>query len=492
MKIKKVKNLASLREQSWKSFSVKEEMRVNLIDKIKNGETLIPDIIGYEKTVFKQLIHALFSKHDVILLGLRGQGKTKIIRSLKNLLDEYVPIIEGSPLNEDPYFPILPKSVEMVKKYQGDTPIEWIHRDERYQEKLATPDVSISDLIGDIDPIKAAREKLDISNEEIIHWGLIPRTNRGIFAINELPDLQPRIQVGLFNILEENDLQIRGFPIRIKIDMFLAFSANPEDYTNRGSIVTPLKDRIGSQIMTHYPKTIGVSRKITESQIEEGQEAFEIPEVMKNIVEQVGFCARESEYVDHHSGVSARMTICAYQNLRSSVERRALISKDKPKAKARLMDLYAMVSSITGRVELIHEGDKEGQEKIATLLISEGIYREFIRIFPKIPKNKFDKKDSNHLKDPYSFIKDFFASGKEIILKEEMSQSTYETALKKIDGLSSFIKEQLLSKDKTAEDFIYMEMVLEALHYTQMISREVSESSVIFLDSYSKMMRGFT
>ncbi|MCU1230420.1 MAG: putative magnesium protoporphyrin chelatase, partial [Acidobacteria bacterium] len=318
--------LGELRAAGYHVRSVKDEMRENLLAKIARREPTFPGIHGYERTVIPALHNAVLSKHDVILLGLRGQAKTRLLRSLTQLLDEQIPVIEGCEINDSPFAPSCKRCRRLAAERGEELPIHWIGRDERYREKLATPDVTVADLIGDIDPIKAANQRLTYSDEEVIHYGIIPRTNRGIFAINELPDLAPRIQVALLNILEERDLQIRGFPIRIPMDVVLVFSANPEDYTSRGNIITPLKDRIDSQILTHYPQSIDVARHITEQEAwtERGAKTtIEIPLYVRDVIENVAFVARESELVDQSSGVSARLTIAAMELLQSNLERRA-------------------------------------------------------------------------------------------------------------------------------------------------------------------------
>lgn len=324
------RSLGALRQTGYRSRSIKDELRENLLVQIRGGKQRWLGIIGYDRTVIPQLENAILSKHDILLLGLRGQGKTRILRQLVSLCDEFIPVIKGSPLNEDPLRPVTKRYQRLAEEAGDDLEIDWLHRDDRYQEKLATPDVSVADLIGDLDPIKAVREKLDLSDEEVISWGIIPRTNRGIFAINELPDLQPRIQVALLNILEENDVQIRGFPIRVPLDIALAFTANPEDYTNRGNIITPLKDRIASQINTHYPQDRDTAKRITVQEAWTARAtSIEVPEILRDIIEQIAFEARQSEHVDQSSGVSARLTISAYENLLSNIERRAALTGDK-------------------------------------------------------------------------------------------------------------------------------------------------------------------
>ncbi len=327
-----IKTLGELKASGYQPKSIKEEIRQNLIAKLQKQETTFPGIVGYEDTVVPDVERALLSKHNILFLGLRGQAKTRMARQMIELLDEYIPCISGSDINDDPIDPVSRFAKEEIATHGDETPIRWIHRSERYGEKLATPDVSVADLIGDIDPIKAANLKLSFADERVIHYGIIPRSNRGIFVINELPDLQARIQVALFNILEEGDVQIRGFKLRLPLDILFVFTANPEDYTNRGSIVTPLKDRIESQILTHYPKSLENALEITEQEAEvsdEQKEKVKVSDLVKRLIEQVAFEARGSELVDKKSGVSARLTISAYENAVSSAERRAIINNEK-------------------------------------------------------------------------------------------------------------------------------------------------------------------
>ena len=331
MKIKTIKNLGELKQSGYQSKSIKDELRDNLIENIKQKTTTFEGIHGYENTVIPELERAILSRHNINLLGLRGQAKTRLARMMVSLLDEYIPVILGSEVNDDPLNPISFYGQQVVSLEKDKTPIEWLHRSERFAEKLATPDVTVADIIGDVDPIKAANLKLSYADERVIHYGMIPRANRCIFVINELPDLQARIQVALFNILQEGDIQIRGFKLRLPLDMQFVFTANPEDYTNRGSIVTPLKDRIGSQILTHYPDSVDTARAITsqEARLDARQsESVYVPDLAKDVLEQISFEARESEYVDVKSGVSARMSITAFENLLSTAERRALIAGD--------------------------------------------------------------------------------------------------------------------------------------------------------------------
>ena len=324
-----IKTLIELKKSGYRPKSIKEEIRQNLIIKLKNQESTFPGIIGYEDSVIPDVERALLSKHNILFLGLRGQAKTRMARQMTGLLDEYIPAITGSDINDDPLNPVSQFAKDQIAQFGDETPIHWIHRSERYGEKLATPDVSVADLIGDIDPIKAANLKLSFADEKVIHYGIIPRSNRSIFVINELPDLQARIQVALFNILEEGDVQIRGFKLRLPLDILFVFTANPEDYTNRGSIVTPLKDRIESQILTHYPKTLEHALEITsqEAIISPDQKAkVKVSDLVKRLIEQVAFEARGSEFVDKKSGVSARLTISAFENAVSAAERRAIIN----------------------------------------------------------------------------------------------------------------------------------------------------------------------
>ena len=481
------KNLGELKQSGWQSRTVKEEMRQNLLARIKSGKPLFDGIVGYEQTVVPQLENAILSQHNFILLGLRGQAKSRIIRQLFTLLDEYIPVIPGTLLNEDPFNPISPRGKSRVRECGDSLPIEWLHRAERFHEKLATPDVSIADLIGDIDPIKAAREKLDISNEEVIHWGIIPRTNRGIFAINELPDLQPRIQVGLLNILEENDIQVRGFPLRVPLDMLLVFTANPEDYTNRGNIITPLKDRIDSQIITHYPRTIEEGKSITLSEITHKGVGIEIPDFIRDLIEEVSFQARSSEYVSQTSGVSARVSISAYENFLSNIERRALMNKDNDFF-PRMCDVYSIVPAITGKIELVYEGEQEGPVLVSYNLIGAAINSVFSKIFPK-PNKERSRPDRGEEANPYEPITDYFSSGKRLELSDQMPFNDYRKRLESVSGLREIVKKYFNSNNER-EQLLRMEFVLDALHQNNMISRELHDSVIHYSDVFSKMLSG--
>lgn len=385
-----IKTLGQLKASNYKSLAVKDELRKNLITQLQSNEAGFEGILGYDETVMPELQTAILSRHNILLLGLRGQAKTRIARLMVNLLDEYIPYVAGSEIFDDPLQPISWYAKHEISIHGDDTPISWQHRSERYTEKLATPDVTVADLIGDVDPIKAATLKLTYNDERVIHFGLIPRAHRSIFVINELPDLQARIQVALFNMLQEKDIQIRGFKLRLPLDVQFVFTANPEDYTNRGSIVTPLKDRIESQILTHYPKTIAISREITaqEAKITPAQkETVEVDGLVKDLVEQVAFEARQSEFIDQKSGVSARLTISAYENLISTAERRMLINKEK-NTFVRLSDLTGITPAITGKIELVYEGELEGPAKVAHTLIGKAIKSLFNRYFPDPEKAK--------------------------------------------------------------------------------------------------------
>jgi magnesium chelatase subunit I len=483
MNIEKIKTLGELKKAGYASRSVKEEMRENLVKILREKDKVFEGIQGYEDTVLPQIQTAILSRHNMILLGLRGQAKTRIARLMVQLLDEYMPIIEGSEINDDPLMPISKYAHDIIAEKGDSTPIAWVHRDERYTEKLATPDVSVADLIGDVDPIKAATLKLNYADERVIHFGLIPRSHRGIFVINELPDLQARIQVSLFNILQEGDLQIRGFKLRLPLDIQFIFTANPEDYTNRGSIVTPLKDRIDSQILTHYPKTIQISKGITsqEARLAEGQKKqIHTSELLKDLVEQVAMEARKSELVDQKSGVSARLTISALENLYSHAERRMLINNEK-QAFARIGDLYGILPSITGKVELVYEGELEGASGVAQMLIGKAIRTQFELIFPSPEKAKKSKK-----LNPFSRILSWFNEGNTLPLLSSETQIGYENMLKQVDGLADLVKEHFPKTEKS-EQFLLMEFVLHGLSEFSQLSRNGLDRGVEFKDLMSGM-----
>ena len=390
--IEKINTLGQLIQSGYQSKSIKDEVRDNLIGCLQNKENPFTGILGYEDTVIPDTERALLSRHNILFLGLRGQAKTRMARQMTDLLDEYIPVIMGSEVNDDPLKPLSKFAKDLIVEHGDDTPIHWLHRSERYGEKLATPDVSVADLIGDIDPIKAANLKLSFSDEKVIHYGIIPRSNRCIFVINELPDLQARIQVSLFNILQEGDIQIRGFKLRMNLDIQFIFTANPEDYTNRGSIITPLKDRIQSQIFTHYPLSNALGRAITKQEVKryKNQENIVVPELMEVLLEQVAIEARKSEYVDVKSGVSARLSITAYENVLSAVERRMLIN-GLTHDSARISDIYAAIPAIIGKIEMVYEGEQEGAVNVAKILIDEAIKSVGVTFYPDLENLGFKK-----------------------------------------------------------------------------------------------------
>lgn len=478
----KAKTLGELKESGWKSISVKEEIRRNLIKKIEQKEELFPGILGYNKTVLPQIQHAILSHHDLILLGLRGQAKTRILRLLVNFLDEYIPVVAGSEINDDPLNPLSKYAKELIEEKGDNTPIEWLHRSYRFGEKLATPDTTVADLIGDIDPIKAATRKLTLADQNVINFGLIPRTNRGIFVINELPDLQPRIQVALLNIMQERDIQIRGFNVRIPLDVAMAFSANPEDYTNRGNIITPLKDRIDSQIITHYPRELETGKHITSQEAwqERGNGiAIHIPELFREVIEKAAFEARESEYVDQKSGVSTRLTITAMEQVVSSAERRAIINGEN-ETSVRVADIYHMIPAITGKIELVYEGEQEGAISVAKHILGKAINKTFKAHFPD-PQGK-----SEDQKSEYKEITDWFADGNEVNISDTLSNKEYEKSLKSVKGLEQLVKKYVKNAPKKERD-IWMDFTLEALHQNSMLSKQDLDDETLYSDMLGSM-----
>lgn len=479
----KIKTLGELKASGYIPRSVKQELRDNLKMKLQEGENPFEGIWGYDDTVIPDLERAILSMHNINLLGLRGQAKTKIARKMIGLLDEYIPVIQGSELNDDPLKPISRHGKDMIEEHGDHTPVEWVHRSERYTEKLATPDVSVADLVGDVDPIKAASLKLNYSDERVIHYGLIPRSHRGIFVINELPDLQARIQVALFNILQEGDIQIRGFKLRLPLDIQFVFTANPEDYTNRGSIVTPLKDRIDSQIITHYPKSIEIGRKITEQEArkKEDQEGrIVVNDLCRDLIEQIAIEARHSEYVDEKSGVSARLTISAFENLKSAAERRTLINHEKV-THLRLSDFSGVLPAITGKVELVYEGEQEGPGIVANDLVGKAIRTQFVQYFPD-PDKERKKKDSN----PYKKIIEWFGEGHEVDILHDLPQDKYEKTLKGIPGLAELVNKYHQNADKEFKIFL-MEFALHGLAEYSMLSKKQINLGLTFKDLLSSM-----
>ena len=476
------KTLGELKRSGYKTKSIKEELRSNLIQKLKLKQPVFSGIWGYEETVIPDLERAILAGHDINLLGLRGQAKTRLARLMVTLLDEYVPVIEGSELNDDPLQPLSRYGRDKIQELGDDTPVTWLYREERYLEKLATPDVSVADLVGDVDPIKAATLKLPYSDERVIHFGLIPRSNRCIFVINELPDLQARIQVSLFNILQEGDIQIRGFKLRLPLDIQFVFTANPEDYTNRGSIVTPLKDRIDSQIITHYPKTLEIGKRITqqEARLKPEQKIIAANEIAKDLVEQIAFEARKSEYVDAKSGVSARLTISAYENLIAAAERRSIINNEKI-AFARISDFVGVIPAITGKFELVYEGEQEGPNIVAQNLVGKAIRAQFLNYFPD--PDKFRKQKE---KSPYKKISDWFGDGNSVDLLHDMPQGEFEKRLKSVPGLAELIEEFHKGQDSATKLFL-MEFALHGLAEFSLISKHNLTAGLQFKDLLSGM-----
>ena len=459
----------NLKKSGYRPRSVKDEVRANLIAALREGRDLFPGILGYEKSVLPQLKHALLGRHDFILLGLRGQAKSRLIRMLPALLDEYVPFVEGSELHDSPFSPISKYARETVARMGDETPIAWLPRSARYGEKLATPDTTIADLIGDIDPIKAANQRLTYADEEVIHFGIIPRTNRGIFCINELPDLAPRIQVGLLNIMEEQDIQIRGFNVRFPLDVLMVFTANPEDYTNRGAIITPLKDRIDAQILTHYPKSIEIGVAVTQQEAwqERGDVAVQIPYYMREIVEQTAFEARASEYIDQKSGVSARMTRAGLESLISAAERRALLAGEH-ETTLRPSDLVFLEPAITGKVELVYEGEQTGAAGVAQLVVGKAVRSVFARYFP-------DPTDRKRGRAAYQKVLDWFSKGGTVVLRPDLPFVEYAQALDKVDGLAEVAKKHM-GFASPQEKAAAMEFVLEGLHQHSLVGKDDVET----------------
>ena len=485
MDYQKIKTLADLKKAKYKPKSIKDELRENLIYNIQNKINVFQGVHGYEKSVIPELERAILSRHNINFLGLRGQAKTRIARLMVNLLDEYIPYIEGSEIYDDPITPISRASIELTKKMGDDTPISWLHRHERFAEKLATPDVTVADLIGDIDPIKAANLKLSYADDRVIHYGMIPRANRCIFVINELPDLQARIQVSLFNILQEGDVQIRGFKLRLELDMQFIFTANPEDYTNRGSIVTPLKDRIGSQIITHYPKDIATAKKITAQEIKatiSQKENIYLPSLAADLLEEISFEARKSEYIDEKSGVSARLSISALENLLSSAEQR-LLRNNESKTSVRLSDFSSIIPAITGKVELVYEGEQEGAEFVANKLIDSAIKTLFEKNFPKI-----EKLEKQGAKNPYDDLITWFFNESKFEILNGISEKQYQKKLLSIEPLNKLLKEY--HPEALKEDIYFLnEFVLWGLVQFKKLSKVEYSEGVEIQDPYGDYIK---
>jgi magnesium chelatase subunit I len=483
------RTLGELKRSGWRSRSVRDELRENLAAAIAAGQSEAdrwPGIHGYGKTVLPRVENALLSRHDFILLGLRGQAKTRILRMLVRLLDPEIPALEGCDLNDDPFHPVSGRGRRMVAEAGDAAPLVWIPREDRYREKLATPDVTVADLLGDVDPIKAASRKLSLADEDALHFGIIPRTNRGIFAINELPDLSPRIQVGLLNLLEERDVQLRGHPVRFPLDVLLVFSANPEDYTNRGSIITPLRDRISSQVLTHYPPSLEVAERITrqEAWTERGRIEVHVPAIVSHAVEETAIQARSSEFVDQGSGVSVRLTVSLLENAVSNAERRALRG-GKARETVRIADLFAADSAVTGKVELVLEGEREGTAAIADRLIGDGVAAVFRRHFPA-PYGDAKGKKAQEPTDEYKPIVDWFAKGNHLVVDDEGGPVG---ELFRIPGLEALVRKHL---DPPPEEMaVAGELVLEGLHRSSLLAKDRSTDGVVYGDMLKRMFEGF-
>lgn len=487
MNLENIKTLGALKKFGYQSKSIKDELRENLITSIKNKKSAFKGIYGYDNTVIPELERAILSKHNINFLGLRGQAKTRLARLMLNLLDEYIPFVEGSEVNDDPLHPISRFAQELIAEKGDNTPILWLHRGERFAEKLATPDVTVADIIGDVDPIKAANLKLSYADDRVIHYGMIPRANRCIFVINELPDLQARIQVALFNILQEGDIQIRGFKMRLNLDMQFIFTANPEDYTNRGSIVTPLKDRIGSQILTHYPEDIETAKRITqqEAKLDKRQsETIFVPELAKDLLEQIVFEARKSEYIDAKSGVSARLSITAFENLLSTAERRLLISGDD-KTTIRLSDFDGIIPAITGKVELVYEGEQEGASSVAESLIGKAIKSLFPTFFPEI--KKLEKQEDENSYD--EIISWFFNANEDFEILNEINEEEYKTKIDKVSPLENLLQKHQ-SNTRKQESYFVKEFVLWALVEYKKLSKYRFAEGTKFKDPYGNVISG--
>jgi magnesium chelatase subunit I len=441
------------------SLPVKNELRRNLLRLMERGEPLFPGVHGYEDSVIPQLVNAVLSRHNFILLGLRGQAKSRILRGLIQLLDPEIPVIAGCEINDNPFHPICRSCRELVAAQGDNTPIAWLARDQRYVEKLATPDVTIADIIGDVDPIRAARGGRDLSDELTIHYGLLPRANRGIFAINELPDLAGKIQVGLFNIMQEGDIQIKGYPLRLPLDVLLVFTANPEDYTARGKIITPLKDRIGAEIRTHYPTTVQEGMTITHQEAWTKRDSHiktEVPEYLRQVVEEIAFQAREDKRVDRRSGVSQRMPITALESAVSSAEQHA-VRTGESRAVARVTDVYAALPAITGKLELEYEGELKGAETIARELIRTAIGRVFTKHFGEVN---------------FQPVVQWFEAGNELKIPDDGTTNHRFQQLSRVPGLMDHIpKLSVENRKDEAAAAAAAEMILEGLWAHRRVGR---------------------
>jgi magnesium chelatase subunit I len=475
----KITTLKELKKSNYQPSSIQEELAENLREKIKKGESTFEGLLGYENTVIPDVERAILSGHNINLLGLRGQAKTRLARQMTELLDEWIPVVVGSEINDDPLDPISRWAKELIEEKGEQTPVAWMHRNERFFEKLATPDVTVADLIGDVDPIKAATLKLSYADEKVIHYGMIPRAHRCIFVLNELPDLQARIQVALFSILQEKEIQIRGFKLRLPLEIQFVFTANPEDYTNRGSIVTPLKDRIGSQILTHYPHNIEIAKRITQQEAaisKENQSQIHVPELAKDLLEQIGFEARKSEYVDAKSGVSTRMSITAFENLISTAERRLLITHDS-KTSIRMNDFLGVITAINGKIELVYEGEQEGAGEVAYRLISSAIKSLFPLYFPKI-----EKLEKPNEQGPYDDLLAWFFKENELFVEEDSDEKNHQKSLDSIPAIKKIMKK--FQSELDAKDYYFMvEFLLWGLEANQKLNKLRTFEGIQFKDS---------
>ena len=455
----KPKTLGELRAEVHGFPSVKDEIRKNLVSKLRDDEPIFPGIVGYRDSVIPALVNALLSRHNLVLLGLRGQAKSRILRSLTDFLDEEIPSIQGCEINDYPFFPICASCRRRSREEGENLPLTYRTREQRYIEKLATPDVTIADIIGDLDPIKAAKEGRELSAQENIHFGLLPRAHRGIFAINELPDLAPKIQVGLFNIMQEGDVQIKGFPLRLPLDVLLVFSANPEDYTARGKIITPLKDRIGSEIRTHYPQALSDGIRITQQESwtkRDGETNLEIPDFISEIVEEVAFLGRRDSRIDRRSGVSQRLPISCLENVISNGERRALMTKES-RVTLRVADVYASIPAVTGKLELEYEGEMRGASRVAGDLIQRAVLKAFRRHFAK---RNFDQ------------IVQWFDLGGEVKVTDRTSSQEYLKKVKPIQGFEKVLSKRRVNLRRDPEMAASLvEFVLEGLTALKKLSR---------------------
>src|SRR6266853_2030921 len=449
---------SSFSEQRLRTRKVKDELRDNLIARVRSGETIFPGIIGYDDTVVPQLVNAILSRHNFILLGLRGQAKSRILRALTALLDPQLPCVAGCEIHDNPYDPICRRCRDLIAQHGDNTPIAYLTPDERYVEKLATPDVTIADLIGDIDPIKAARGGHELGSEYTVHYGLLPRANHGIFAINELPDLAGKIQVGLFNIMQEGDVQIKGYPIRLPLDIAIVFSANPEDYTARGKIITPLKDRIGSEVRTHYPATVeeGIAITAQEAWVQREGIRLHVPKYVQEVIERIAFIAREDKKIDKRSGVSQRLPISAMENVISNAERRAL-SHQETFIVPRISDIYAALPAITGKLELEYEGEMKGADFVSRELIRTAIAKAYDGYFKNTDMQQ---------------IVQWFDLGGEVQLADSAGAGEALTSLRSIQGLmEKTVKVNVGPKDTAEKQVSAAEFILEGLHAYKRIGR---------------------